>query len=136
MALDELARECTIGLGGRSAWSVLKDGFPKARRLAQTHAARDHSLINAFAEMLAHLCHDLLAEIGPTVEHGHDDAAELEALVRPRITHLLDQPNNFHQAFQREILALYRSQQFVGGGKRIAHQNSKRRRTIQKNKIE
>jgi len=49
---------------------------------------------------------------------------------------LLHQPNNFHQAFQREILALYRRQQFVSGGKSIAHQNSKRRRTIQKNKTE
>ena len=56
--------------------------------------------------MLAHLCHDLLAEIGPTVEHCHDDAAELEALVCTRIVHLFDQADNFYQSFQREILAL------------------------------
>jgi hypothetical protein len=56
--------------------------------------------------MLAYLRHDLLAKICPTVEHCHDDAAELEALVCAGIVNLLYQADNFYQAFQREILAL------------------------------
>jgi hypothetical protein len=83
VALDELAGERAIRLSGSSSRSVLQDRFPEAWRLAQANAPRNHSLINAFAEMLAHLRHDLLAKICPTVEHCHDDAAELEALVCP-----------------------------------------------------
>jgi len=49
---------------------------------------------------------------------------------------LLDDPHNFYQSFQGEILALDWSQQFIGGGQRVAHQNSKRRRTIQENETE
>ncbi len=68
-------------LGGSSTGSVFQDRLPKARRLAQAHAPRDHSLINAFAEMLAYLRHNLLAKVSPTIEHRHDNPAELEALV-------------------------------------------------------
>jgi hypothetical protein len=96
MALNELTRERTIRLRGSSSWSVLQDGFPEAWRLAQANAPRNHSLINAFAEILAHLRPDLLAKICPTVEHCHDDAAELEAFVRAGIVHLLDQPHDFY----------------------------------------
>jgi len=49
---------------------------------------------------------------------------------------LLDQPHDFYQSLQSEILTLDWSQEFIGSGQRIAHQNSQRRRTIQKNKIE
>jgi len=104
--LDELAGERAIRLSGSSSRSVLQDRFPEARCFAQANAARNDSLINAFAEMLAYLRHDLLAKIRPTVEHCHDDAAELEALIRAGIAHLLDQPHDFYQSFQREILAL------------------------------
>jgi len=106
MALNELTRERTIRLRGSSSWSVLQDGFPEAWRLAQANAPRNHSLINAVAEMLAYLRHDLLAKICPTVEHCHDNAPELEALVCAGIVNLLYQADNFYQAFQREILAL------------------------------
>ena len=85
--------------------------------------------------MLAHFGHHLCAESGPAVEHRHDDPTQLEPSVRAGIAHLLNEPHNFHQTFQRKILTLYRRQQFIGGCERIAHQNSKRRRTIQENEI-
>jgi len=49
---------------------------------------------------------------------------------------LLDQPHNFYQSFQRKILALDWRQEFIGGGKRIAHQDPKRRRAVQENELE
>jgi len=135
MAVDELARESTISLGSSPTRSVFQDRFPEAWGFAQADAARDHSLINPFAEVLAYLRYNLLAKIRPTVEHCHDDAAHLETLVRARIAHLLDQSNNFYQTFEREILALYWSQKFVSGGERVAHEDPKRRRAIDKNQI-
>jgi hypothetical protein len=32
--------------------------------------------------MFSHIGNDLLAKIGPRIEHRHDDAAQLETLVR------------------------------------------------------
>src|SRR5262249_46526049 len=106
MPLHELAGEGAISLRRRSTWSVFQDRFSKAWRLAQAHAPRNDSLINTFAEMLAHVRHDLPAKVCSAVEHGHDDTDELETLVCAGIVHLLDQPHDFYQSFQREILAL------------------------------
>src|SRR5439155_1077793 len=133
--LDELARESAIGLGGNSIRSILENGFSKARRLTQTNTAGYHRFVNTLAEMLTNICHDLRTKVCATVEHCHDDAADLETLVRARIAHLLDQPDNFHQTFERKILALYGGQEFIGSGKRIAHEDPKRRRAIDKNEI-
>src|SRR6266853_106011 len=135
MAADELARESAIGLSSSSIGSILENGFSKARRLTQTHTAGDHRFVNTLAEMLTNICHNLRTKICATVEHCHDDAADLETLVRARIAHLLDQTDNFHQTFEREILALYWGQEFVGSGERIAHEDSKRGRAIDKNEI-
>src|SRR5262245_18765472 len=86
--------------------------------------------------MFSELCNNLLAKIGPRIEHRHNDPAQLETLVRPGIEYLLDEAHNFDQSFQREVFALDRSQQLVSGGERVTHQDPKRRRTIQKNEIE
>jgi hypothetical protein len=88
--LEELARESAVGDRSRSIGSVLQDRFAEARRFTQTNAARDDSFINSLAKMFAHLRHDLLTKICPTVEHGHDNAAELESPVGARIPHLLN----------------------------------------------
>src|ERR1700730_18776790 len=120
MPLNELAGESAICLGSSSTWGVFQNGFPNTRSFTQAHAPRDHSLINAFTKMLPHVGDHLLTKVCPSVKHRHDDSGQLKTLVRARINYLLDQPHNFHQAFQREILALDWSQQFIRGGKRIA----------------
>src|SRR5260370_897640 len=63
--------------------------------------------------MLPHFVHHLLAQIRPTVEHSHDNAADLDLIVRARITHLLDHAHDFDQTFERKILALDRRQDFA-----------------------
>jgi hypothetical protein len=82
MALDELARESAICLSCSSSGSVFQNRFPKARRFAQAHAPRDYSLVNALAEMFAHVRHNLLAQIGPTIEHRHNNTGDFKTPVR------------------------------------------------------
>jgi len=82
MALDELARESAICLGGSSTGRVFQNRFPKARRFAQAHAPRDHNLVDALAEMFAHVRHYLLAQIGPSIEHRHNNTGDFKTLVR------------------------------------------------------
>jgi len=71
--------------------------------------------------MFSHVGNDLLAQLGSRVEHCHDDSAKLQPLIRAGIEHLLDEPHNFHQSFQREIFALDGSQQLACSSKRVAH---------------
>src|SRR5207245_11366582 len=85
--------------------------------------------------MLPHFVYDLFAQIRPTVEHGHDNAADLDLIVRARIAHLLDHAHDFDQTFERKILALDRRQDLVSSGKRVGHENALRRRTLQKDEI-
>jgi hypothetical protein len=82
MALDELARESAICRCGSSTGRVFQNRFPKARRFAQAHAPRDYSLVNALAEMLAHVRHNLPAQIGPTIEHRHNNAGDFKTPIR------------------------------------------------------
>jgi len=82
VTLHEFARQRSIRLRGRPARRVFENRFPKARRLAQTNASRDHSFIDAFAEMFSHIGNYLLAEVGARVEHCHNDPAQLKTLVR------------------------------------------------------
>jgi len=135
MPSDKLAREGAIRSGGRSIGIIFQDRFAKTGGLAQTYAARDDRLVNTLGKMLAHVRHHLCAEVGSTVEHRHNDTTNLKPVVRAGIAHLLDQPNNFHQALEREILTLNRRQKFIGGGEGVAHENSERRRTIKQNEI-
>jgi len=135
MPSDKLAREGAIRSGGRSIGIIFQDRFAKTGGLAQTYAARDDRLVNTLGKMLAHVRHHLCAEVGSTVEHCHNDTTNLKPVVRAGIAHLLDQPNNFHQTLEREILTLNRRQKFIGGGEGVAHENSERRRTIKQNEI-
>jgi len=128
---NEFLRQCTISDCACSIRIVLEDGFAEAWRFTQTNAARDDGLVYALAKVRPHIGHHLCAEPRSTVEHRHDNATELEALVRAGIAHLLDQSHNFDQTLKREIFALYRGQQFIRGGERVAHQDAKRRGTIQ-----
>src|SRR5439155_15137137 len=83
MPLDELARESTIRRGGRSIRIIFQNRFAEARGLAQTYAARDDRLINAFTKMLPHVGDHLLTKVCPSVKHRHDDSGQLETLVAP-----------------------------------------------------
>src|SRR4029434_4224927 len=105
MRLETFLRESAIGDRSRSIGSVLQDRFTEARRFTQTNAARDDGFINALPKMLAHLRHDLLTKVCPTVEHRHDNAAELESRVGAGIAHLLNHPDNFTQPSEGKILA-------------------------------
>src|SRR5262245_18322155 len=96
VTLDELARPRTISLGGRPARRVFQNCFPKARRLAQPDAPRDHSVIDAFTEMFSHVGNYLLTKVGSGVEHRHHNPPQLQTLVRARIEYLLNEPYNFH----------------------------------------
>src|SRR5207253_6534104 len=104
-------------------------------RLTQSHRAWNHSSIDLCGKMLSHLRDDLCTYFGAAVEHRHDDAANFDLRVGARIAHLLNDPHNFYQAFERKIFALNRSENFIRGSKRVGHENAERWRTIEEYEV-
>src|SRR5437870_13191516 len=85
--------------------------------------------------MLSHFSDDLRAYPRAAVEHRHNDSANFDLWVGARIAHLLNDPHNFDQAFERKVFALNWSENFVGGRKRVGHENAKRWRAIQQYEV-
>jgi len=82
MSPDEFTRESAISAGAGAARVVLENRFPEAGRFAQPDRARNDRIVNAPAKMLSHFVDHLPAQIGPAVEHGHDNAPDLDLIVR------------------------------------------------------
>jgi len=74
--------------------------------------------------MLSDFSDDLRAYFGAAIEHRHNDSADFDLRVGARIAHLLNDAHNFDQAFQRKIFALNWSENFIGGRKRVGHENA------------
>src|SRR5205085_12591450 len=90
MSPDEFTRESAISAGAGAARVVLENRFPEAGRFAQPDRARNDRIVNATTKMLSLFVNHLSAQIGPAVEHGHDNPTDLDVIVRARIAHSFD----------------------------------------------
>ena len=88
-------------------------GLAVARRLGQAHVARDHGLIDLFAEELAHFVHDLIGQLRAAVVHGHDDALHGQRRVQALVAHF-DAAHEVGNALERVVFALHRDEHAVG----------------------
>ena len=93
-------------------------GFSMARRLGQAHVARDHGLIDLFAEELAHFVHDLVGQLRAAVIHGHDDALHGQLRVQALVAHL-DAAHEVGNTLERIVFALHRDEHAVGRDERV-----------------
>src|ERR1700726_327484 len=124
MSLEKFLRESAVSNCSHSVWIIFQNRFSKTGGFAQSHSARDDCPVYTLPKMLTHIRHHLSAQIGATVEHRHHDAADLELIVRARISHLLNHPHDFYEPLEREIFALNRGEDFVGRGQRVGHEDS------------
>src|SRR5437763_15708920 len=85
--------------------------------------------------MLPHLRHDLCAQIRATVEHRHNNSANLDVPVCSGIAHLLHYADNLDQTFEGEVFTLYGRENFISGREGICHQNSERWWAVEQDKI-
>ena len=109
-------------------------GFAVARRLGQAHVARDHGLVDLFAEEFAHLVHDLIGQLRAPVIHGHDDALYAQLRIEALVAHF-DAAHEIGDALERVILALHRDEHAVGRDERIDRQQLERRRTVDEDEV-
>ena len=82
MPPDKLAGERAISGCAGAPRVVLEYRLPKAWRFAQSDRSGNNSLVDAFAEMLPDLVHHLFAKVCSGVEHRHDDAADIDLIIR------------------------------------------------------
>jgi hypothetical protein len=80
--------------------------------------------------MLPHLVHHLLGEVGAGVEHGHDDAAEGEAVVDVGGFEAIHIAQDLAEALEREVLALQGDEELVGGGQTVHGQHPEGGRAV------
>jgi hypothetical protein len=124
MAPEKLSTQSAIGFGTTAARIIFENAFAEAGCFAQANGARNHGFVHSIAEMFANFSNHLGAQLGSAVEHRHHNAADFELIIRTRIPHLFNYANDFDQTFEREILTLNRSQEFVGRSQSISHQNA------------
>src|SRR4051794_17455394 len=103
MPADKFLRQRPVRSRSRPAGIVLENGFAEAGRFAQTNGPRDDRFVNAFAEVSANIGDHLRAQVRAAVEHGHDNATDLEPVVRAGVADLFDDPDYLYQALQREV---------------------------------
>lgn len=114
----------------------MDDRFTETGGFCEAGCARDDGFEDPFAEVLAYFGDDLLGEAGSAVEHGHDDAEEIEGRVDASVAKLVEQAVNGRDALQRVILALERDQEVIGGGQGIQGEQAEGGRAVQDDDIE
>ena len=81
------------------------------------------------AQVTADLVGDVSRQLGPGVEHGQDDALDVELGVQV-VADEVEGGKQLGQSFQGVVLALQRDQNGVGGRQRVDGQQPERRRAI------
>jgi len=66
-----------------------------------------------------HLRNHLIGQICPYIEHGHENARELEVAVDPSLLNLLLHAEDFSQPLHGKIFALQGNDQIVGCRQRV-----------------
>jgi hypothetical protein len=106
-----------------------------ARRLADFHVSGDDGPEHLFLEVAGHLAHHLVGQVGPLVEHGEQDSADLQGGVQPGLD-LADRLDQEAQALKGEILALERDQDEFGRHEPVYREDAQGRGTIDKDVVE
>src|SRR3954447_14600779 len=131
---ENLLGKLTVGARGLAVRVVLEDGGPADRRLGELDRLADAGLEDELAEVLLQDLDRLLGVDGPRVEHGRQNALDLDAGVEVLPDHLkcvlkLD------QAAHREVLALDGHDHLVGCGERVHGQQPEAGRGVDADEV-
>ena len=91
--------------------------------------------VDPFFEERADVARNLLPEVGPLVVHRHQHAGNVERWIE-RGANTAQCRDEIGQTFEREVLAVERNQDRVGGHERIEREQSERRRRVDEDVVE
>src|SRR5215211_6539614 len=122
-------RLCSCTLGRVEGY-----GHPEAGGFAQPYVPRDYGVEDAFSEEGTYFVGDLMGQVRAWIEHRQEHPADLET----GIQFLPDHPDALHELgepLKGIILALYRDENLIGGGKRVEGQEIQGRRTVEQHPV-
>jgi len=135
VALEELAGEREVGLGAPRSHVVENDRHPVAGRLAEAHVAGDDGVVRLLLEEAAHLARHLLPEVGAVVDHGEQDALDVEARVEGA-AHAAHRGDQLGKPLEGEVLAVQRDEDRVGGDQRVEREEAERGGAVDEDVVE
>src|SRR5688572_9722896 len=80
--MNYLLCQAYVSLSSLGLDVVKQNGLPMARSLSKPNVARYYRSKNLFPKEGLEICHDLVGEIGPLIEHSEQDPLNLQAGVR------------------------------------------------------
>ena len=105
-------------------------GFGQADRSGND---RSHDL---FSQVAAEVFTDLLAEAGPGVVHGQNNAEDGEGGVESALFDSFDQIEDFSDSFEGEVFALDRNENLFCSDKGAGHKEADAGRAVENDEIE
>src|SRR5437588_1686945 len=126
-ATDEFFGETDVSLAAARTNVVQDNRFAERRSLAEANVARDDRRIDLLGEMGAHFFGDLSREVHPLVVHRQDDPFDIERRI-DGVANALDRRQKLRDSLEREVLALHRHENRIGGGESVDREKAERRR--------
>ncbi len=114
----------------------MDDWLTEAGSLGEAGCPGYDRVEHAFPEMLADFGHDLLGQARTPVEHGHDDAEEVEGGIDASIPELVQKPVDRGDALKGVILALQWDEKMVGRGECVQGEQTESRRAVDDKDVE
>ncbi|MPN00056.1 hypothetical protein SDC9_147250 [bioreactor metagenome] len=124
---------CQFAIGFRrfSLRIVGVDALSLGADFGSAHGKRDvgREHLDLVGVGLADECADLLGVVRPVIDHGQQNAVDLQARI-DLLLHLPHRAEQLLKTFGREILRLHRYHDAVGGGERVDGQHAETRHTV------
>ncbi len=111
------------------------DRFAVAWRLGKPDRARNDCLEKQFRNMSANVLDDLLTQVGPHVEHRHEDSQDACACSALDDPQLVEKIEDFRKSLQCVIFALEWNENQICGGEGIGHQKAEGWRGVEQDNI-
>jgi hypothetical protein len=132
---DELVREGDVGLGAARSRVIEDHGHAVAWRLAEPNVARNDGAVDLITKELADVGAHLLAQVRAVVVHRQQHAFDGERGIERR-AHAVDRREQLGDPFEREVLAVERDEDGVGGDERVQREQAQRRGCVDEDEIE
>ena len=126
IAFEQFFCKCFIRLRANRGRRIGRDRESIGGRFGKADAARHNALEDLSREVILDFLHHIGGEIRARVEHGQDHAAHAQVR-EERGLDTLDRLGELSEAFQSEILTLYRDKHAIpGGDESIDRENAQR----------
>src|SRR5699024_359016 len=133
-ALNDLCREVAVLNRTGRLRGPAADGLAGHGSLREADGAGDNRVEDLVPECLDEPFHNLASVQGTAVEHGHQDAQDLELEVEA-VAHLLDGVHQQCEASQREVLGLHRDHHGVCARESVDGEQAERRLAVDDDEV-